>query len=361
MMYLMLLLVGSGILFLACSPKYGSFSQKNRIVMSENYHDGKFQNLRPISLNSGEGNMLEATFDFLKGNPNRVPQVNLPTDNTQLDESIDGEELRVAWLGHSTCLLQIDGKVILTDPMLSERASPVSFLGPKRFPYEPTVQLNDIKNIDAVLISHDHYDHLDYETIEQLKQKTKRFYVPLGVGGHLVRWGVAETQIVELDWWEQAHLGLITFVATPAQHFSGRGLTDRNKTLWASWVIQGAHQRVFFGGDSGYFAGFKEIGEKYGPFDITMLESGAYNDAWAEVHMMPEQTVQAHIDLKGKVLLPIHWAKFNLALHSWQEPIERLTKQAERDNVDVVTPRIGKVFTAGNGYRGSKWWKLAMK
>ncbi len=179
--------------------------------------------------------------------------------------------------------------------------------------------------------------------------------MPLGVGGHLKRWGVPEHQIVELDWWDPRTNDSLTFVATPARHFSGRGLTDGNQTLWASWVIQGARHRVFFSGDSGYFEGFKAIGEKYGPFNITMLESGAYNEAWADIHMMPEQTVQAHLDLKGEVLLPIHWGKFNLALHPWTEPIERLMKQANNQTAQVVTPHIGESFSLTPNFPQAKW------
>jgi L-ascorbate metabolism protein UlaG (beta-lactamase superfamily) len=361
MIFLMLIVIGSGLLFFACAPQMGAVEQNSHVLGSANFLDGRFQNSAPVNLHTGEGSMIGATLDFLRGNPERTPSTSLPTVNPYISDTMNQDDLRVTWLGHSTCLIQIDGFNILTDPMFSDRASPFSFLGPKQFKYDASIELQGLPRIDAVLISHDHYDHLDYRTIQKLDRTTLKFYVPLGVAGHLKRWGVEEQKIVELDWWEQTSDGTLTFIATPAQHFSGRGLNDKNKTLWASWVIKGKRHRVFFSGDSGYFTGFKKIGDMYGPFDLTMLESGAYNKAWADVHMMPEQTVQAHIDLQGEVLLPIHWAKFNLALHPWHEPIERLTKKALAENATVITPRIGESFTTGSDLPQSNWWKLAMK
>jgi L-ascorbate metabolism protein UlaG (beta-lactamase superfamily) len=359
-MYLLLLLIGLGIIFTACSPHMGAIERNTPAQDSANFSNGTFHNLVPTSLSTGEKNGIRAALDFLRGKPDRIPPTTLPSVELTVSETVNAEQLDVTWLGHSTCLLQIDGQVILTDPMFSDRASPLAFLGPKKFAYESSIKIQDLPKIDAVLISHDHYDHLDYQTIKELKGKTRFFYVPVGVGDHLRRWGVENHQIIERDWWEQASDGSLIFIATPAQHFSGRGLTDRNKTLWASWVILGSRHRVFFGGDSGYFSGFKTIGDKYGPFDITMLESGAYNEAWPDIHMLPEQTVQAHIDLQGKLLLPIHWAKFNLSLHPWQEPIERLTKQARVKNVHVVTPKIGQSFVAEHNVPDSPWWKPVM-
>lgn len=360
MMYLIILLIGSGVLFIACAPQMGAVQRNTQPHNSANFSEGTFHNLAPVSPNKSSANMFKVTLDFFRGKANRTPSTSIPTITPTISTTIDESDLRVTWLGHSTCLVQIDGQTILTDPMFSDRASPLSFLGPKTFAYKPSIEFKDLPAIDAVLISHDHYDHLDYKTIQKLKGITKHFYVPTGVGDHLRRWGIDDTQIIELGWWEQSSNQSLTFVATPTYHFSGRSLTDRNKTLWASWVIQGRNHKVFFGGDSGYFPGFKAIGEKYGPFDITMIESGAYNKAWADIHMMPEQTVQAHLDLQGKVLLPIHWAKFNLSLHPWQEPIERLTQQAKFKNIQVATPQIGESFFYGNNYPNSPWWKLTM-
>lgn len=323
-----------------------------------NYRDGRFRNQISTGVSTTNQNMFRATVDFLRGNPNRAPIRAIPAVNITGSPNTSGDDLRITWLGHSTCLIEIDNQVFLTDPIFSDRASPFSFMGPKRFTTEITFHVRDLPKIDAVLISHDHYDHLDYKTVVELQEKVERFYVPLGVGGHLERWGITPHQIIEFDWWEEKPLGPLTIVATPARHFSGRSLTDRNKTLWASWTLIGTKQRVFFSGDSGYSEEFKKIGEIYGPFDITMLESGAYNIAWADVHMMPEEAVQAHLDLQGKLLLPIHWAKFNLSVHPWKEPIQRLLKSAGNHSVAVATPKIGESLLPGENHPHTQWWKL---
>ncbi len=354
----LLLFMGTALLLVACLPLVDRPSQNERSYESMNYQNGKFHNQTSTKVNTTDQNMLRTTIDFMRGNPNRTPIDVIPAVDIAAAESAISDDLRVTWLGHSTCLIAIDGQVILTDPMFSDRASPLSFVGPKRFVTEISLHVRDLPKIDAVLISHDHYDHLDYKTIMDLQGRVDKFYVPLGVGGHLKRWGVASRQIIELDWWEEKSHGPLIFIATPAQHFSGRGLTDRNKTLWASWTIVGTKQRVFFSGDSGYFSGFKKIGETYGPFDITMLESGAYNVAWADIHMMPEETVQAHLDLQGRLLLPIHWAKFNLSVHPWKEPVQRLLKRASIRSVTVTTPQIGESVSLDKNYPQTRWWKL---
>lgn len=354
---IILILICTVILAAAWAPRRIPQERNARSSASNHFHHGQFRNLVHTEVSTPKGNMLETTIDFIRGDANRSPSAPLPSIDLELSPDRERDDLRVTWLGHSTCLIEIEGQVILTDPMFSDRASPFRFFGPRRFATERRYGVEDLPQIDAVLISHDHYDHLDYRTIKTLKDKVDRFYVPLGVGGHLRRWGIAAKQITELDWWESRSDDRLTFTATPARHFSGRGLTDRNKTLWASWVIMGSNHRLFFGGDSGYFEGFKKIGEIYGPFDLTMLESGAYNEAWAAIHMMPEETVQAHRDLRGKTLLPIHWAKFNLALHPWKEPIQRLSRAAVSQSVSVVTPRIGETFNPDNNYPRSQWWE----
>ena len=350
-------LICSVILIVACAPLLGVQRHGKRSYTSINYNEGKFHNSVSTIMNTSDQGMIKSTLDFLRGDPRRTPGHPLPAVSISNSVGLGKENFRVAWLGHSTCLIEIDGQRILTDPMFSDRASPVPFLGPKRFTKKLNFKVEDLPDIDVVLISHDHYDHLDYESILALQNKVKTFYVPLGVGGHLRRWGIAESQVIEMEWWQEQKHESLTFVATPARHFSGRGLTDRNKTLWSSWVIFGAEYRVFFGGDSGYFSGFKKIGEKYGPFDITMLESGAYDKAWAQIHMMPEETVQAHLDLRGRILLPIHWATFNLALHPWEEPIKRLLHQAEISSVEVATPKIGESFNPSASIPQTPWWK----
>ncbi|MEJ2639324.1 MAG: MBL fold metallo-hydrolase [Desulfosarcinaceae bacterium] len=252
----------------------------------------------------------------------------------------------------------VDGFRLLTDPVFEKR---VSILGPTRFNSEVPVAMDQLPDIDAVIISHDHYDHLNRFSIRGLKEKTRCFIVPLGVGARLERWGVPAGRIVELDWWQEHHLNEALMVAaTPAQHFSGRGLGDRNQTLWASWVMETKHHRLFFSGDSGYFEGFKEIGTIYGPFDLTLMECGAYHKAWADVHMFPEETVQAHLDLKGAVLHPIHWGTFNLSLHPWHEPMERLTAAAKASGVRTATPVVGDTTLLGEHIPSTHWWRQAM-
>jgi L-ascorbate metabolism protein UlaG (beta-lactamase superfamily) len=272
------------------------------------------------------------------------------------------QALRVTWMGHSTLLLEIDGMTILTDPVWSERASFVSFAGPKRF-YPPTLALKDLPPLDAVLLSHDHYDHLDRATIEQLavllKNDRTRFIASLGLRKDLESWGIAPQRITELNWGQSTKLSSdCSITAMPARHFSGRSLWGRNKTLWSSFVIRGPRHNIFFGGDSGTFPGFRAIGDAYGPFDLTMLEIGAYDADWPDIHMGPIHAAQAHVDLRGKLLLPIHWGLFNLAFHPWQEPIHRLMTAAAEKNISLFLPTPGAVQDVMGENLQTFWWEL---
>ena len=262
-------------------------------------------------------------------------------------------------LGHASMAIRLNGQLIITDPMLSERASPVPWFGPKRFHQSP-ISAADIPTIDVVIISHDHYDHLDKATIRQLQHKVTLFLTPLKVGQKLLSWGVSQDKIIELDWWEERVINGIKYVATPAQHFSGRGMFDRNRSLWASWVIQSGQQNLYFSGDSGYFDGFKAIGEKYGPFDVTMVETGAYNEFWRDMHMFPEDSIQAHLDLQGTYMMPVHNGTFDLALHDWYEPFERLLVLSEQHNVNLLTPQFGQEVRLDNVPPTPLWWREAM-
>ncbi|MBL0386454.1 MBL fold metallo-hydrolase [Tumebacillus sp. ITR2] len=325
---------------------------------SPNFREGKFVNLIPTDMNTGFKDTVSMLKDFLKPHPNRKPTTPIAVESVGLAPNRDLKQTKVTWLGHSALLLEVDGKTLLLDPMLGATPSPVPPFGGKRYSKEAPLKIEDLPPIDAVLLSHDHYDHLDTPSIKKLKDKVRKFFVPLGVGSHLVRWGVDPAKIKEHDWWDETEFAGLKLVCTPARHFSGRSLTDRNTTLWASWVILGEQSKIYFSGDSGYGPHFQEIGEKLGPFDLTFMECGQYDERWSTIHMMPEQTVQAHLDVKGNLLIPIHWAAFTLAFHSWTDPIERVTQAAREHGVSISTPRIGETVHLGAAeYPTSTWWK----
>ncbi|MFD2168061.1 MBL fold metallo-hydrolase [Thalassotalea euphylliae] len=285
------------------------------------------------------------------------PTSTMPVKPLTFAEIQQAKENSAVKLGHSSMLLKINSQIILLDPVFSDRASPVQWAGPKRFHQTP-ITLDELEYIDVIVISHDHYDHLDKGTIKALNQKVGHFVVPLKIGKYLLKWGVSKDKITELDWWQEHQLNGVTYIATPTQHFSGRGLFDRDETLWASWVIQSEDVNIYFSGDSGYFSGFKEIGNKYGPFDLTLVETGAYNKLWKEIHMMPEESVQAHLDLQGKVMMPIHNATFDLAMHDWDEPLERVSELAKTHNIELATPVFGDIFEIQQVNRPIRWWRL---
>lgn len=349
-----------GILFLNFSPKFGkkaSDDQKAEYAKSENYENGKFLNQSPTKMDLDYWGLFN---EMLKKAPNRSPSSEIVTNN--VDSASIGNKAdnktQLTWFGHSTFLLEMDGKKILIDPMFGESPSPLPIIGAKRYSKGLPIEIEKLPFIDAVILSHDHYDHLDYESIKKLNGKVGQYFTPLGVGNHIEEWGVAREKIHELNWWESIELDSIELVCTPARHFSGRGLFDRATTLWCSWVIKGKKDKIFFSGDSGYDTHFKEIGEKYGPFDISLMECGQYHEDWKLFHMMPEETVQASVDLKSELTLPIHWGAFTLALHDWTDPIERMVKKADELNVDITTPKIGETITLGSEpYPTEKWWE----
>lgn len=295
---------------------------------------------------------------YFSPQPHSVPEkdITVATIDSVTVSDYDGPT-RLVWFGHSAFLLQMDGKNILLDPMFGEVPAPAPFLGKKRFSAQLPIIVEKLPVIDVVIFSHDHYDHLDYGSVLALKDKVKQFITPLGVGSHLEKWGVPSNHIQELDWWQETNVEDITFACTPAQHFSGRGLTDRGSTLWSSWVIKASDENLFFSGDSGYGDHFKDIGNAYGPFDFAMLECGQYNELWHAIHMMPEETAQAGIDLKAKKAMPIHWGAFKLAMHPWTEPVERVSAKAKELQLPLVTPKIGVPIVLGNEEQSSsKWW-----
>jgi L-ascorbate metabolism protein UlaG (beta-lactamase superfamily) len=299
---------------------------------------------------------------YTKKHPGRTPPKRLGPFSADLSalEQTPCDTVRVTWLGHSSTLLEIDGKKFLTDPLWYQRASPFAALGPKRF-FDNPIPINQLPAIDHILLSHDHFDHLDKDAILHLLSKDLPVITMLGVGKRLINWGADKSLVTELDWWQQKELGNgFVITALPARHFSGRWLNDRFSTLWGSFAIKGPLHNVYFGADSGYYEGFKKIGDKLGPFDLTMLDSGAYNREWESIHMGPENAVQANVDLKGKLFMPIHWGTFNLAFHPWTEPVERVIKAAATRNVPLFLPTPGETRDIKDGAYNSKWWQAYM-
>ncbi len=322
---------------------------------SRQYADGQFRNTTPRPATApqpGAGTMWDFFFNKPKNTEPRAPIPVRRLTRAELDAAPDRSLYR---LGHSTLLMKLRGQWWLTDPVFSKRASPVQWFGPKRF-HAPPIALDELPPIRGVLLSHDHYDHLDKAAIKALAKKTDLFLAPLGVGDRLVAWGVPRANVRQFDWWQGAAVDGVQFTFAPAQHFSGRGLRDGNRTLWGSWAIVDGERRVFFSGDSGYFAGFAEIGRRLGPFDLTLMETGAYYAQWPYVHMQPEQTVQAHQDLRGRWLLPIHNGTFDLAMHPWFEPFERVLALGGERGIEVATPIMGERIDLDAPHAGERWW-----
>lgn len=349
----------SAINFIGCSSvDRRSQIRQERIMNSKNYNGEKFVNQVPVRITK-KGTFFNTMWKWMTGNEEREPQYKIGPFKLIPDQinTMDSSGLRITWINHSTVLIEIDGKRFITDPVWSKRASPVSFAGPRRF-FDAPIRLEDLPRLDGVIISHDHYDHLDEDTIKEIAKTGVNFYMPLGVDKYFDDWGISKEQIHEFDWWESVQLDNDhSLIATPACHFSGRGVFNRNNTLWASWVIIGKNHRVYFGGDSGYFPGFKTIGEKYGPFDITMLEIGAYHPNWSTIHLGPENAVKAHTDLKGKALLPIHWGTFTLAFHGWTDPVEKLIIDAKEKQIKLILPMPGQPVNNPDMALNSEWWK----
>lgn len=347
-------LVGVGIGQSACAAMGTAATGKRleRMEASPQWKEGRFDNdLTRVQASFGEM-MSNWIGDEAVTAPEELPTIAKRKGSDY--ETPPESGLRVTWLGHSTLLIEIDGQRVLTDPVWGQRASPITWLGPERW-YAPPLSLDELPAVDAVIISHDHYDHLDLATIEQMLEVETTWLVPLGIGAHLEGWGMPAERIVELDWWEERVVGGLTITCTPARHFSGRSF-DGNNTLWAGWAVKGARHNVFYSGDTALHPAFKSIGEKLGPFDLTMMESGAYNRLWTDVHMGPEQAVLAHQLVRGKAMLPVHWGMFTLASHGWTEPIERILAAARKVGVTVVAPRPGGWAEPSKGGFVDRWW-----
>lgn len=323
--------------------------------------NGKYQNTIETHMDMSAGKMLSVMWRMLRGVPGREPHVPLSTADfdASLYNTVPQSDTLFSWFGHSSVLVQFQGKTILFDPVFSPRASMFSFAGPKNFGYRHYMQVPKLPKLDFVVLSHDHYDHLDKNVIKAIHGQVPKFYVPLGVKARLVKWGVAADKITESDWWQKHELepGL-ELVCTPSRHFSGRGLTDRSSTLWCSWVLLGKDARFYFSGDSGYSPDFKKIGDTYGPFDFAFMECGQYNEDWEAIHMMPEQTVQAALDVQAKLAIPIHWGKFALALHAWNDPATRFRQEADRLGLPYFFPRINETYAVPKlALSDPLWWE----
>lgn len=359
--FLALLLVGGGVAglvstdFLASLGAAPKGARLERMQRSPQFDDGAFKNLETTVVMKPGTNWSTAKA-YLTNTAVQTPPAPLPVEDPVPGWATSPEGgLRVTWLGHSTLLIELDGLRVLTDPVWGPRASPSSIVGPKRFHPVPAA-LEKLPPLDAVLISHDHYDHLDYPTIVELAKASKvPFFVPLGVGAHLEAWGVPAERITELEWWQEASVRELRLVATPARHFSGRGMLDSNRTLWTSWAILGPTKRFYFSGDTGPQAAFEEIGAKFGPFDVVALEVGAYHPNWGEIHLGPENAIEAQRQLGGGNLLPVHWGTFNLGLHGWDEPGETLAQLAAQRGVPLLTPRLGRPVVPPKPV--DPWWR----
>lgn len=319
---------------------------------SPQWRKGRFHNPQPLW-----NDYLGAFATILRRDANSTPREPLPVVHPTLEalQRDSDSGLRATWLGHSTVYLEIDGTRVLTDPVWGERASPFRWAGPKRF-YAPVIPLEALPVPQVVAISHDHYDHLDRATLRRIRHWDTRFIVPLGVGARLEAWGVPAARITELDWWETARVSGLHVTCTPARHASGRTMLDKDKTLWGGYAFRGPQHRAYFSGDTGMFPGLADIGTRLGPFDLTMIEAGAYGQAWPDWHLGPEQAVQAHAMVQGRVFLPIHWGLFDLAAHGWTEPIERVLAAAWAAGATVAVPRPGGSVEPEAPEALDRWW-----
>jgi L-ascorbate metabolism protein UlaG (beta-lactamase superfamily) len=331
-----------------------------RMKASPLWAEDAFRNIHPVLPGLRNTAAPPPTLkEFLCDGDRRIPRAPLPSvDPTPAWARVPGSGLRVTWLGHSTVLIEIDGLRVLTDPVWGLRASPSRHVGPKRFQPVP-VPLRALPPVDVVLVSHDHYDHLDYPTIRELAQRDVPFVTSLGVGSHLEVWGVPPQRITELDWWESHTLphAELTVTAAPSQHFSGRGLHDRNATLWSSLVIRSRRHAVFFSGDTGLTTEYSVIGERLGPFDLVMLEVGAFHPAWGDIHLGPANALEALGLLGGGAFLPVHWGTFSLAMHAWDEPAETLLALGPKKGVQLVMPRLGEPVEPVHVDWVTPWWR----
>ncbi len=328
-----------------------------KVMKSANYKNGEFKNLSETPVFSSDKSQFKVMSEFMFKKKIRLsPKNNIPTVKADI-KNLSSEKDVLIWFGHSSYFIQLKGKTFLVDPVFNTYASPFSFIN-KIFRGTAIYNTGDLPVIDYLIITHDHWDHLDYKTVTDLKSKINNIICPLGIGQHFEYWKFDDSKIKELDWYEETKLDLeFTLTATPARHFSGRGL-KRNKTLWTSYVLQSSDYKLFISGDGGYDYHFSEIGQKYGPFDLAILEQGQYNENWKFIHLMPDFVFKAAEDLKTKRILPVHNSKFALANHAWDEPLNKITNGCANSGIPVLTPRIGEVvFLKDKNQTFNKWWK----
>ncbi|MEM7102836.1 MAG: MBL fold metallo-hydrolase [Bacteroidota bacterium] len=329
---------------------------KKQFASSENWDGNKFLNFEETALEftwSGAGELMRKQLFERKIKEPQKPIPYLPYDKAAF-HSPSGK-MKAIWYGHSVVKLRINDNTMLIDPMFGPNASPIAPFATRRFSENTISLIDDFDDIDLVLFTHDHYDHLDLMSMQKLKNKVRQYFVPLGFGRHLVQWGIPEDSITEFDWWDHKDFQGIEITFTPTRHFSGRGLTDRFKSLWGGWVFKTGNENIYFSGDGGYGHHFKEVGKKLGPFDFGFMESGQYNENWHQLHLYPEESVQAAKDAGVFKVMPVHWAGFALAPHDWKEPVNRFVAAAEEASLPVIYPEIGAIFSISDN-PDKRWW-----
>ncbi|MDH4089234.1 MAG: MBL fold metallo-hydrolase [Cyclobacteriaceae bacterium] len=323
---------------------------------SHNWKGGKFQNLMETTMAFSLRKLPKLLYKQIYDSKGRHPVKPLPIVPFNSKEFLaSADETKMIWYGHSVILMRMNNKTLLIDPMLGPDAAPTAPFKIKRFSAHALDIIDTLPPIDLMLLTHDHYDHLDLASITKLKSKTLHYFVAMGVARHLISWGIDKNAITELDWWDNKSFEDISITFTPSRHFSGRGFSDRFKSLWGGWVFKTARENIYFSGDSGYGEHFKEVGKRLGPFDFGIIECGQYNENWHQIHMFPEESVQAAIDASVMKSMAVHWGGFALAQHHWKDPIQRFTKEAIRKHVALSTPQIGQPFTAAENMNNA-WW-----
>lgn len=361
-LFTLLSLTTIAVLFVNLAPQFGAThnqAHKDKMAQSNQYDGKKFVNqVFTSAAGSDTDSMSDALIKFITGVPNQKPSKELAVLKIDKEQFQQSDTPILTWFGHSSFLVKVAEQTLFFDPVFSQVAAPHKLLGKNRYNREFPMTPEQLPNIDAIVISHDHYDHLDYDSILQLDHKVAAYYVPMGVGSHLESWGIDSAKIIEFDWWQAHKINDLEVTFTPSRHFSGRRITNQNQTLWGGWYLKSKQYSLFFSGDTGYGPHFSEIKQKLGAPDFALLECGQYNIAWADIHMMPEQTVTAAKDLGAKVFMPVHWASFTLSIHSWTDPVERAIAEAKKQQQAIVTPQIGELMTLQQEpVQRSAWWQ----